>query len=98
MVTSLSAKNIALSYRCLPSESCTIDRSAPTLHEATAIGRRVGSCGARAAHWLPLQRCGDSRSSACTINTLFTNGWAARRVVFPQDCYGTLSIATPILR
>eukprot|EP00964_Phaeocystis_antarctica_P064740 scaffold38980_cov49-Phaeocystis_antarctica.AAC.1 len=35
------------------------------------------------------RRCGDSRSSACT-NTLFTNGWAARRVVFPQDCYGTL--------
>ena len=24
-----------------------------------------------------------SRSSACTSNTLFTNGWVARRVVFP---------------
>ena len=38
------------------------------------------------------RRRGDSRSSACTINTLFTNGWAARRVVFPQGCYATLSL------
>ena len=27
------------------------------------------------------RRRGDSRSSACTMNTHFINGWAARRVV-----------------
>eukprot|EP00964_Phaeocystis_antarctica_P014236 scaffold7840_cov35-Phaeocystis_antarctica.AAC.1 len=31
----------------------------------------------------PSLRCGDSRASACTINTLSTNGWAARRVRAP---------------
>eukprot|EP00964_Phaeocystis_antarctica_P105924 scaffold70906_cov29-Phaeocystis_antarctica.AAC.1 len=29
------------------------------------------------------RRCGDGRASAWTINTLSTNGWAARRVRAP---------------
>eukprot|EP00964_Phaeocystis_antarctica_P033886 scaffold19234_cov67-Phaeocystis_antarctica.AAC.2 len=55
--------------------------------ESEKVWRR--SCSSRLQMFVH-RRCGDSRSSACTINTLFTNGWAARRVVFPQDCYGSL--------